>query len=66
MRMYPAAYTISFVFLPVMALQQVGVLKQQLHSVLEGTRQLEAGVIACEGDRRPYVSRALVLIGFSI
>ncbi|CAN0456619.1 unnamed protein product, partial [Ectocarpus sp. 12 AP-2014] len=28
---------------------KVGMLKQQLRSVLEGTRQLEAGVVACEG-----------------
>lgn len=29
---------------------EVGLLKQQLRSVLEGTRQLEAGVVACEGE----------------
>eukprot|EP00904_Undaria_pinnatifida_P001449 jgi/Undpi1/11304/HiC_scaffold_30.g13602.m1 len=31
---------------------KVGVLKQQLESVLEGTRQLEKGVVACEGRMR--------------
>lgn len=35
---------------------KVEILKQQLESVLEGTRQLEAGVTECEGENRSYAS----------
>lgn len=56
----PAAFAFASVFAAALrrslchgAITKIGVLKHQLASVLEGARQLEAGVKACEG-RVPY------------